>query len=196
MSLGGKRDLSAHTHARRVVHSREPSWIAALISFLSHILSVTQEMLEAVRDPADLAVLLAHVVPGEHVVTEDLLTALARENEESLRMFLDFEPSAKVPSEIAQQFFKHCGLDTVESLLDHDNSIVILSGNVLSEIRRVDHASGREHCRLVEVQRKHPGQYEMTQEIKTAMDSLFRQHSEKHLKDMYYKLAGWTDVKE
>jgi len=84
----------------------------------------------------------------------------------------------------------------VEGLLDHDNSIVMLSKNVLSEIRRVDHAFGREHCRLVEVLRKHLGQYEMTQEVKTTVDSLFRQYSEKHLKEMYYKLAGWTDVKE
>jgi ankyrin repeat protein len=159
---------------------------------------VTQEMLETVRDPTDLAVLLAHVVPGKHVVTDHLLTALAHDHEEELlRMFLDFEPTAKVSSEIAQQFFGRCELDTVECLLDHDKSIFMLPENVSSVIDSVDNSYDRDHCRLVEILQKHPGQYEMTQYVKTmTVDSLFRQHSEKHLKDMYYKLASWTEAKE
>jgi hypothetical protein len=40
MRLGGKCDPSAHTHARRVIHSLEPSWMAALTSFLSYIFLV------------------------------------------------------------------------------------------------------------------------------------------------------------
>jgi hypothetical protein len=38
MRLGDKCDFSAHPHARTVIHSREPPYIAALTPFLSHIL--------------------------------------------------------------------------------------------------------------------------------------------------------------
>jgi ankyrin repeat protein len=191
------RALAAGGSYRRYSQPEKPGLLDLMFS-RNPDLRVTQEMLKAVRYPANLALLLAYVVPGEHVVTEHLLTALASGHDEHglLRMFLDFEPSAKVPSEIAQQFFEHCGLDTVERLLDHDDSIVMLSDNISSMIRSLNTYTHDDHRRFLEILEKHPGQYEMSDEVKTTVDSRFRQHSEKHLKEMYYKLAGWTDVKE
>jgi ankyrin repeat protein len=177
-------------------------------------LHVTQDMLESVRNPTDLGVLLAHVPPGKHVVTDRVLEALTpifetdeqglikfdhlkqRHREELLRIFLDFEPSAEVSPEIAQQFLTKCKLDTLERLLNHDNSIVMLPENVSSMIDSVDDSYDRAHGRFIEMLRKHPDQYEMSDEVKTNVDSRFRQHSEKHLKEMYYKFAGWMDVNE
>lgn len=113
---------------------------------------VTQEMLEAVCYAPDLAVLLAHVVPGKHVLTDRILTALTcRHKQDLLRMFLDFEPTAKVSSEIAQPFFKYCDLDTVECLLDHDSGIVILPGSISDMIRSPKIYNDEDHCRLIEI---------------------------------------------
>jgi hypothetical protein len=79
----------------------------------------------------------------------------------------------------------------LERLLNHDNSIVMLPENVSSMIDSVDDSYDRAHGRFIEMLRKHPDQYEMSDEVKTNVDSRFRQHSEKHLKEMYYKFAGW-----
>jgi ankyrin repeat protein len=174
-------------------------------------LSVTEVMLETVLNPEDLRVLLAHLLPGKHVVTDRVLKALHPPHDfvkhgafftfhsgsqreyidEMLRKFLEFEPSAKVCSEVAQQFFKDGNLDTLERLLDHDSSIVVLPEKILSIVHSLSIHTPDEHRRFVEILGKHPGQYEMTEEFKATVDSHFQKHSEKHLKEMYYKFAGW-----
>jgi ankyrin repeat protein len=166
-------------------------------------LSVTQVMLETVRTPGDLRVLLGRLEPRKHVVTDRVLRALhsphelneygeRNHREELLQIFLDFEPSAKVSSETVQQFLKNCKLDTMERLLGHDKSIVILSESISDMLRSRKIYSDDGHCRLIKILEKHPGQYEMTEEFKATVDSRFRKHSEKHLKEMYYKFADWT----
>jgi ankyrin repeat protein len=175
-------------------------------------LSVTEKILESVRNPCDLKVLLAHLDPGKPVVTERVLRALhpPREHnehsgyawdhenrreysDELLQILLDFEPSARISSEIAQQFFEDRKMDTVERLLNHDNSIIILPENVSSIIGSI---SLQEHYRFIEVLEKHPGQYLMSDEVKTIVESRFQQQSERELKEMYYKLAGWTSIEQ
>jgi hypothetical protein len=91
-----------------------------------------------------------------------------------------------------QQFLKNCKLDTMERLLGHDKSIVILSESISDMLRSRKIYSDDGHCRLIKILEKHPGQYEMTEEFKATVDSRFRKHSEKHLKEMYYKFADWT----
>jgi ankyrin repeat protein len=169
-------------------------------------LSVTHQMLETVHNPGDLKVLLAHVAPGKRVVTDRVLEALAPPSEvdkrrvhmgDLLRMFLDFDPSVKViPSEVAQQCFKDGNLDTIERLLDHDSGIVILSEHISSIIRSLKDYVDDDHRRFVEILGKHPGQYVMSDEVKTTVDSHFRQPSEKPLKDIYYSFSGWEGIKE
>jgi hypothetical protein len=103
---------------------------------------------------------------------------------ELLRMFLDFDPSVKVSSEIAQRFLKDCKLDTVGRLLDHDSSIVVLPEKILSIVHSLSIHTPDEHRRFVEILGKHPGQYEMTEEFKATVYSRFQKHSEKYLKEM------------
>jgi ankyrin repeat protein len=255
-------------------------------------LSVTHEMLETVRDPGGLKVLLAHVEPGKHVLTDSILMALkprrkfdedgvsarsslthprseesststasfdwfgmseaptdssgsllrseeddaatslsersrgsdedgvsthssesprgfeeddaaASSSEQSCRsdedgastvpsvrscrfdassrrapwetlleIFLDFEPSVKVSSEVAQQLLEDCSLDTVELLLDHDSDIVLSSERIVSMLKS-GRRRGFRRRRIAQILDSHPGQFAMTPEVEVFVDSCF-----------------------
>ena len=102
---------------------------------------------------------------------------------------------AGLPAKIAQQLLRDGNVDTVELMLNHDNSISLSSDKIVSMINGYDFdCDAPDQRKFAKTLENHPGQYTMTQEVKAAVDSRLRLHSEKPLKDMYYDLAGWTST--
>jgi hypothetical protein len=161
-------------------------------------LRVTEDMFIAVRHAEDLKVLLARTTPSEKLISAAVLVTLAKERRdfELVKMILDFDRSALIPPDLANYLITCQGLDGLRCVWNHDPKLCISEQGVYSLIRSVVDRRDEDvpHADVVDLLRKHRGQWRFTRDVRDAVDYRFFEQSNQDVRNLYYSL--WNSDEE
>jgi ankyrin repeat protein len=155
-------------------------------------LRVTEDMFIAVRHVEDLKVLLARTRPSEKLISAAVLVTLAKKRRdfELVKMILDFDRSALIPPDLANYLIACQDLDGLRCVWNHDPKLCISEFGGYSLIRSVLDRRDKDvpHADVVDLLRKHRGNWRFTREVRDAVDDRFFEQSDQEVRNLYYSL--------
>jgi hypothetical protein len=152
-------------------------------------------MFIAVQLAEDLKVLLARTTPSKRLISNALMVTWAKDygKFEFVKMFLDFDHSAVIPPDCANALIVRKGLDGLRCVWNQDPKFCISEKGILPLISSDWNQTSKDayHADVVDLLRKHRGQWRFTREFREAVDDKFPLHNDLDVRKLYYSL--WED---
>jgi len=153
-------------------------------------LEITEAMLKAAEKTPDMKLLLERR-RKEPPISPEVLEAVASHYRESgalVCLLLEYDKSIKVTPPVVQRAitYYHDSGSLMETLLDHDPTLEIGQEQLFSMIKgRGGHKCKRQ---IVELLVRHGKTLDFTPEVSVALDEKYQSHSDKDMKELFYKL--------
>lgn len=156
-------------------------------------LRVIEDMFIEVQHKEDLRVLLAMNTPSEKLINDVLMVALTKKPRsfELVRMILEYDASVTIPPDLAENLVSRNGIEGLKCVWNHSPTIRISERGILSLIHSQPWDRVREYQTteaVVDLLRKHRGQWTLTREINNTVDRQFPQQSDHDVRKLYYSL--------
>ena len=153
-------------------------------------LEITEAMLKAAETIPDMKLLLERRRKDLPISSEVFEAAASRYRESGalVRLLLEHDKSIKITPPVVQRAitYYHDSESLIETLLEHDPTLEIGQEQLLSMINgRGGHKGKRQ---IVELLVKHGKTLDFTPEVSAALDEKYQSHSDKDMKECFYKL--------
>jgi hypothetical protein len=153
-------------------------------------LEITDAMLKAAEETPDMKLLLERR-RKELPISSEVFEAVASHYHKSgalVRLLLEHDKSIKITPPVVQGAITYyCDSEPlIETLLEHDPTLEIGQEQLLSMIKGHGRHEGKR--RIVELLVKHGKTLDFTPEVSVALDEEYQSHSDKDMKEFFYKL--------
>jgi hypothetical protein len=172
-------------------HIRGPnSNLLKLLFDCNSEVEITEAMLKAAETTPDMKLLLEHRRKELPISSEVFEAAASRYRESGalVRLLLEHDKSIKITPPVVQTAIWHChdSEPLMETLLEHDPTLEIGQDQLLSMIK--GHGGHEGKRQMVELLVKHGKTLDFTPEVIVALDEEYQSHSDKDMKECFYKL--------